>query len=120
MRMPETGTPVCRLDEIPQDNGLERRFPLPGGELSVVIVRDGDSAVAFVNRCPHAGVPLHFSPGVFCLYDSEEGRDLVCPYHSAMFRLPGGHCHSGPCAGDVLIRVPLELRGEMLHIAGSY
>jgi nitrite reductase/ring-hydroxylating ferredoxin subunit len=104
--------PLCRLDEIP--DGQARGFALRGAgrELRIFVVRRGDAAFAYVNRCPHRGTPLDWTPDH--LLDAE-GRHLVCATHGALFRVEDGVCFAGPCAGDQLTPVPLQLSGGVLR-----
>jgi nitrite reductase/ring-hydroxylating ferredoxin subunit len=114
---PAPGTELCQLADVPADNGLERRFGPAGSGFSVVLFRAGESVCAFVNRCPHAGIALNFGDDVFCLYDSDGERDVICPHHSALFRLPEGVCHEGPCRDDRLTPVPLAVEAGVVRIA---
>ncbi len=116
---PEIGTELCRADEVPADNGLERRFGHPRTGFSMVLFRQGDGLLAFLNRCPHAGITLNFDEEVFCLYDADGQRDVLCPHHSALFRLPGGVCHDGPCQGDTLTAMPIEVVDGLIRIAAD-
>jgi nitrite reductase/ring-hydroxylating ferredoxin subunit len=105
--------PLCRLDEIP--DGQARGFTLrdaAGREVRVFAVRRGGSAWAYVNRCPHRGTPLDWTPDH--LLDAE-GRHLVCATHGAIFRVEDGVCLAGPCTGDQLTPVPLELSDGVLR-----
>ena len=114
---PAAGTEVCRLSEVPHDNGLERRFGAAEPRFALVVFRHEGDVIGYLNRCPHAGITLNFGDDVFCLYDSDGQRDLLCPHHSALFRLPLGVCHDGPCRGDRLTAVPLEVGEGIVRIA---
>ncbi|MBP6816393.1 MAG: Rieske 2Fe-2S domain-containing protein [Burkholderiaceae bacterium] len=116
---PPAGTEVCRLAEVPSDNGLERRFGAAEPRFALVVLRHANGVVGYLNRCPHAGIPMNFSDDVFCLIESDGQRDLLCPHHSALFRLPQGECHDGPCRGDRLTAVPLEVSEGVVRIAIS-
>jgi len=113
MKRSARSVPLCRLDEIPE--GRARGFRVrdaAGREIRIFAVRRGGSAWAYVNRCPHRGTPLDWTPDD--LLDAE-GRHLVCATHGAIFRVEDGVCVAGPCAGDQLTPVPLELSDEILH-----
>jgi len=116
---PAEGTEVCRLDEVPADNGLERRFGAAEQRFAMIVLRHAGAVLGYLNRCPHAGITLNFGDDVFCLYESDGERDLLCPHHSALFRLPQGECHEGPCRGDRLTAVPLEVSEGIVRIATS-
>lgn len=61
---------------------------------------------AFVNRCPHAGTPLNMFPERF--YD-RSGEFLLCSTHGALFQPSDGLCVRGPCVGQCLTPLPVEL-----------
>ena len=48
---------------------------------------------------------------------SDGERDVICPHHSALFRLPEGVCHEGPCRDDRLTPVPLAVEAGVVRIA---
>jgi len=108
--MGETGpTVLCRLDEIP--DGAARCFRATdarGRERRLLVVRRGETARAYVNSCPHQGTPLDLRPDDF--FDAQ-GRHLVCATHGAVFRPDDGLCLAGPCAGESLEAVGVEVRG---------
>jgi len=86
-------------------------FPLRlrsgGVEISAegfAIVDDAGCVRAFVNRCPHARMPLDWGDGEF--FD-DQGL-LLCRMHGARFAPQSGACVSGPCAGKGLWRIPIR------------
>lgn len=101
--------PLCHLDEL--SDGGARGFELPGRTdgLSVIVVRQGRQLHGYVNSCPHLGTPLEIFPDKFLTRD---GRHLLCHTHGALFTLDRGACVAGPCKGDHLPPVPLELRED--------
>ena len=97
---------VCALEEL-GDPG-SRAFTIGRGDwpLSGFVVRRGAEVHAYVNRCPHAGHPLNLQPHDFLTLD----RSLVlCRSHGALFEITTGLCVAGPCAGNSLRRVPVEV-----------
>lgn len=74
---------------------------------SLVLYRDGDGVRAWLNICPHAGRRLDFAPGQFLR--SKDGL-LVCAAHGAGFELQRGECVSGPCRGQSLRAVEVQVR----------
>lgn len=111
---PASGSYLCEAAQVPADNGLEVVFgagsPAPAGvPFRVVVFRVEDGLRAYVNECPHAGVPYSFVEDTFCVYDIEGRRDLLCPHHSALFHLDDGACYDGPCAGERLIPVDIAI-----------
>lgn len=99
--------PLITLDSI-EDGGLaEAEALLDGDAESLIIHRSGASVRAWLNVCPHAGRRLDWAPGKFL--KSKEGH-LICAAHGASFELERGDCIAGPCRGDSLRAVAVEVR----------
>jgi nitrite reductase/ring-hydroxylating ferredoxin subunit len=75
----------------------------------VVVVKHDGLVRAFVNWCPHLGIELNFMPDQFM---DSDNQFIMCANHGALFEIDSGDCLSGPCSGDKLIPVPLEVRGD--------
>lgn len=97
---------ICRLDEL-SDPG-SRAFSIGDGDwpLRGFIVRIGEQAFAYVNRCPHAGHPLNWRPDEFLTLD---GSAIMCRSHGALFDRTTGECFAGPCAGRALRALPVRV-----------
>lgn len=96
---------LCRLDDIPE-GGAKGFGPAPGGFTGLFAVRRGEQVVVYVNACPHLGVPLDWTPDRFL---SGDGSRIVCATHGAEFRIGDGLCLRGPCLGDRLEAVMIEV-----------
>jgi nitrite reductase/ring-hydroxylating ferredoxin subunit len=103
---------LCALADIP-DGGAKGFPPAPGGFTGLFAVRHGDQVRAFVNSCPHLGVPLDWAPDRFLCAD---GGHIVCATHGARFRIADGFCFHGPCQGDRLEPVSVEIRDGSLFV----
>jgi nitrite reductase/ring-hydroxylating ferredoxin subunit len=93
---------LCRLDEL-ADPG-SRGFAIEGEE--IFIVRRGRLVAGYVNSCPHTRGPLDWVPDQFL---DLERRHILCATHGALFRIEDGHCLAGPCVGDKLTAVAVEI-----------
>ncbi|HET9105894.1 MAG TPA: Rieske 2Fe-2S domain-containing protein, partial [Steroidobacteraceae bacterium] len=67
-------------------------------------------------RCPHAGHPLDLRPHRFLTPDRVM---ILCSSHGALFEKDEGRCLAGPCAGEQLRAVPLEVIGDIVLIAAD-
>jgi nitrite reductase/ring-hydroxylating ferredoxin subunit len=107
---------VCALEDLPDAGEREgREFELrPDGYSTVFLVRRGQEVFGYLNRCPHRGTPLNWSPDQFL---DAARRHIVCATHGALFRVEDGHCLAGPCAGDALDPVTIELRDGDVYLA---
>lgn len=90
-------------------DGKARNFVLQlrAGRFHGFVVRRGDAVHGYVDRCPHAGLPLAQRLDD---YLSPAGDLIQCSWHGALFRIEDGACVGGPCAGARLATWPVELR----------
>jgi nitrite reductase/ring-hydroxylating ferredoxin subunit len=108
---------LCRLDEL--GDPASRGFSLRLGEtrLEMFVVRRGDDLVGYRNNCPHTGAPLDWSPDQFL--DADD-KFIQCAMHGALFTVENGYCVLGPCAGQSLQRIPLQLRAGVVTVDPAY
>jgi len=96
--------------------GKARNFVLQIGEgrfHGFVVRRDG-SAHGYVDRCPHAGLPLAQQLDA---YMTGDGVLIACSWHGALFNPDSGLCVGGPCVGARLTPWPVEVREGTLFTA---
>jgi nitrite reductase/ring-hydroxylating ferredoxin subunit len=107
---------VCALADI--EPGAARGFTVGGGDWPVrgLIVRDGERVRGYLNRCPHAGHPLNLLPHRFLTPD---GTLLLCSSHGAVFEKSTGLCLAGPCSGQKLTPIGLEVVGNFVLLAAD-
>ena len=98
--------PLCTLAALRDPDARGFTVPGPGGEVAVVLVRCGAVVRAYLNRCPHTGVGLEWVPDRFL---DPSGRFLQCATHGALFRIEDGRCVAGPCTGDRLEPLAVEV-----------
>jgi nitrite reductase/ring-hydroxylating ferredoxin subunit len=72
------------------------------------LVNDQGNFHAYVNRCRHMPTPLDFVRDEFI---SDDGRFLRCYTHGALYEFATGLCIDGPCKGESLYRLPVEVDG---------
>ena len=99
------------LDDI-LDPGT-RQFLWEEGEypLAFFLVRQRNEVFAYVNQCPHAGHQLNWMPDRFLTRD---GGLILCNSHGARFRIHDGFCVEGPCSGENLRPIAIEMKGEKI------
>jgi len=101
-----TARVLCHLDDIADPGARGFRAPVGGEPRSLFVVRRGRTVYGYVNSCPHTGVALEWVPDRFL---DPDGELIVCAMHGALFRIEDGVCIAGPCAGDSLRPVPVEV-----------
>jgi len=109
-----TAAALIALEAIADGAFAEVEAVVDGDAESLVLYRDGAQVRAFLNICPHAGRRLDWAPGQFL--KSREGH-LVCAAHGASFTLDSGDCIAGPCKGDRLRAVPVDVRDGQVYLA---
>lgn len=104
---------LCALDEIPAGDG--RGVSLRDGDklYRYVVLRDGETVRAYVNSCPHKGLPLDWVPDRFL---SGDKRFIQCSSHGALFRIADGRCVKGPCAGRGLRPAPIRIESGAVYL----
>jgi nitrite reductase/ring-hydroxylating ferredoxin subunit len=104
--------PLCNFADLP--DGSSTSFPpAPGSFTGLFAVRQGDAVFVYVNSCPHIGTPLDWVPGRFL---SADGSRIICATHGAEFRIADGECLRGPCFGDRLEAVMIQIKDGVVFV----
>ena len=108
-------TRLCALEDIP-DGGAKGVSPNNRGRDQVVLVRQGNRVYGYVNNCPHYDrAPLGWKKDEFL---SGDGQHLMCAAHGALFRIEDGACEIGPCLGQSLTPISLQIRAGVVWSSG--
>lgn len=67
---------------------------------------------AYRNHCPHIGSPLDWLPDQFF---SDDGENLLCHTHGALFDPATGDCLSGPCPRG-LYPIPVQICDDHIQV----
>jgi nitrite reductase/ring-hydroxylating ferredoxin subunit len=102
----DTERVLCAVDDLAETPCRGFRVGDGPWPLSGFVVRKGNTIRAYLNRCPHAGHPLDLKPDQFLAPDHSL---IVCSSHGALFEIDTGYCVDGPCAGESLVSIPVEL-----------
>lgn len=97
---------LCHQSDIPENQTRSFQINHLGRNQDIFLLKHEGEIKAFVNHCPHLGVPLNWQPDEFL---SLERTHIQCATHGALFTLEDGDCVAGPCRGQALTRLPLEL-----------
>jgi len=106
---------VCRLDELADPGSREFRIGEGAWPFRGFVVRRGDDIYAYQNHCVHAGHPLNWLPDRFL---TEDGTEIICSSHGAIYAIDTGWCVAGPCKGKRLKPVAVEIRDGMVVVRG--
>lgn len=112
-----SGRVVCRFQELQDPGSLGVTLELGGRLHDVFVVRRGQQAFCYLNRCPHTGSPLDWMPDQFLSLDRQH---IQCATHAALFRIDDGFCIAGPCSGDALASLPVIVEdGKVILAVGA-
>lgn len=100
---------LCRVDELADRQA--RGFML--GEVSVFALNFDGTIYAYHNSCPHLGVELNWREDEFFDLD---GALLQCATHGALFDPASGECLAGPCYGQHLQALPIQIRNGEIYV----
>ena len=109
---------LCRLDDIPDGGATAVDAMLDDGradpeQSSLILLRRGGEVRGYLNICPHTGRRLDYAPGKFLL----KKDTLICAVHGATFNQADGLCIAGPCRGEHLREVAVQVQDGAIHLA---
>ncbi len=97
---------LCHINDV-TDPG-SKGFSIKQGrkERNVFVVKKDGDVFAYENSCPHAGINLEWQDDDFL--DIEKNH-IQCSVHGALFKIENGDCLGGPCNGEGLTEVKIEV-----------
>lgn len=101
------GVRLGPLDLIAEGKARNFVLQMKAGRFHGFVVRRGDAVFGYVDRCPHAGLPLTQRLDD---YLTPDGSLIACSWHGALFAAETGACVGGPCMGQALTPWPVEAR----------
>lgn len=97
---------ICMTEDVPEHEA--RAFDTPEGSTLFITQRDG-MFYAYKNLCPHLQVELEFLENQFLDQDQEY---IQCSTHGALFNVETGECISGPCLGESLQKIAIQVHSD--------
>ncbi|MET0066793.1 MAG: Rieske 2Fe-2S domain-containing protein [Candidatus Thiodiazotropha sp.] len=97
---------LCGLSELSDPGSRGFRVECSGQLLDLLVVRRGDQVFAYRNSCPHTGINLEWQTDRFL--DLSQAF-IQCATHGALFRIEDGLCLRGPCVGQRLQALGVEV-----------
>ena len=99
---------VCLGNIADIADGQAKGFdPSNTGQDTVFVVRKGTQLYAYSDICPHYGDTT--LPWKRHQYLDASANYIVCAAHGALFDIKNGLCHQGPCVGESLKKLTVEL-----------
>ena len=105
--------PIVRTDELSEGQTISFHFVRAGKKVSAFVARFQGQYLAYENVCRHLPVSLDYGDDRFFTRD---GRHFLCQTHGAIYEPISGLCVRGPCEGDSLEKLSIELRDGVIHL----
>ena len=110
---PVPGTDLGALGEVPDGGARFLDFGSGPAVFRLLLLRSEAQVFAYVNRCPHFGVPLAQQPEQMPL---KPHQSFSCNVHYARFRWQDGRCEFGDCEGESLLAIPVRIDAGRIWI----
>ena len=105
---------LCHINDI-QDNAAKSFIVETGSRrIELFVVRCNEQYFAYHNHCPHTGVNLNWQADQFLDYFNEY---IQCAFHGALFDIQTGYCVRGPCMGQYLLNIPLNIDSQLIYVS---
>ncbi|MEM7562643.1 MAG: Rieske 2Fe-2S domain-containing protein [Pseudomonadota bacterium] len=107
---------ICALESLSDPGSYGFSLDLDGKQLEgFVVLRDGE-CFAYRNSCPHTGSTLDWVEHQFLDLDRSY---IQCAVHDARFLIDTGECIFGPCPGESLESLPIEIKDGQIYLTGE-
>lgn len=104
---------LCNIADIQDPGSKAFKVSSNGQTRDIFIVHKDGQFHAYINSCPHTGVNLEWQEDQFL---DIENNFIQCSTHDALFEIDSGNCVAGPCAGDHLTAVELDIMDDTLYV----
>ncbi|MEE4243824.1 MAG: Rieske 2Fe-2S domain-containing protein [Kangiellaceae bacterium] len=104
---------LCQLDEL-----ASKKAKLISREKAddTIVIKLGEIVSVFVNNCPHANARLNLGHDKIIAFDDYH---LLCSVHGAQFNPESGICTLGPCKGQSLVKLNVEVIDGGIYLSDS-
>jgi nitrite reductase/ring-hydroxylating ferredoxin subunit len=96
---------VRALEQMEDPGSKGMTLDRNGEVMEAFVIKKEGGFFAYINHCPHTGVPLDWVPDQFLNRDKSH---IQCAMHGALFEIETGLCVHGPCINRRLESVPLN------------
>jgi nitrite reductase/ring-hydroxylating ferredoxin subunit len=97
---------IARVSELPEGQAVKFEFTRKDKPTEGFVARYQDKLIAYENRCRHLPLSLDYGDGKFF---SSDGNHFVCQNHNALYEPLTGLCVRGPCEGESLKPLEIEI-----------
>lgn len=97
---------LALAEEVREGQAIKFHFVRDGKSVPGFLARFQGQLVAYENRCRHLPLGLDYGDNQFF---SRDGAHLICQTHGALYDPLNGLCVRGPCQGESLKPLPIEV-----------
>jgi nitrite reductase/ring-hydroxylating ferredoxin subunit len=97
---------VAHVEELTEGCSKKFTYTCSGQQVEGFVVNYRGSFYAYLNRCCHIPMPMDWFENQFL---SEDGRFIICATHGATYDPATGECVAGPCPGEYLEQLSLQV-----------
>jgi len=108
-------TYICETGVLADPGSYGFEVEHRGETVEGFLVRHDGQFYAYRNSCPHTGAPLDWVEHQFL---DADGALIQCAVHDARFYIDNGECVFGPCPGESLDRLSIQVEGDKLFLTG--
>jgi nitrite reductase/ring-hydroxylating ferredoxin subunit len=106
---------ICPLAQLEDPGSYGFSVMLGDEQVEGFVVRSDGQCFAYRNSCPHTGSPLDWVEHQFLDID---GSLIQCAVHDARFLIDSGECVFGPCPGESLDALSIEVQDDRIYLLG--
>ena len=104
---------IAAVSEVTEGKTLKFQFERGGRTVDAFLARFQGRLVAYENQCRHLALTLDYDDNRFFAAD---GQHFICQNHGALYDPLTGLCLRGPCEGQRLKPLPIEVVGRMVWL----
>jgi len=106
-------TLICHSEVLSDPGSYGFGVESETGTIEGFLVKSDGQYFAYHNACPHTGAPLDWVEHQFL---DVEGALIQCAVHDARFMIESGECVMGPCPGESLQKLEIEIADEQIYL----
>jgi len=104
---------IAKASELAEGQTIKFDFVRDGKNKHGFVARFHGKLVAYENVCRHIPLPLDYADNRFF---SRDAKHFVCQTHGAIYEPLSGLCIQGPCEGESLKPLKIEVRQEEIFL----
>ncbi len=104
---------IATSGELRDGQTIKFQFVRDGERTDGFLARFSGEVVAYENKCQHIAINLDSEGGNLF---SRDGNHFICQSHGAIYEPLNGLCVRGPCEGETLRKLEIEICDEKIWL----